>query len=369
MSVPAYHNFGLKAAHEEYASTLLPSGESFIVLHDYPPPRVEMLWRQFLGRIDCPAHYDAPEFFLEPYWAQKGPFAVLAIDSGRVIGVLTGLHLKGSVESGVASRPQIRTDDAADAFLAADLLAQGLLQEAGREKLITVFSWSWLPLPAFERRGFLRCDLEGDVVLDLCMGADALFKQFNESRRRNIRLAIKNEIDVSEATTPEDTQAYWRVYSTWRQTERKSIRHNQSFATIEKVHSMRENHRRFLARYKGQVIAATGLRFLSRGLVEYSNNCSLDEFMYLRPNDLLFWRTIQWACEHGFSKYCLGGASPFHRRSGGTVVPIYRYRLDRTFLHREDLKDKLLANARILRSEMGQRVRGLLGKMRHPKAS
>jgi CelD/BcsL family acetyltransferase involved in cellulose biosynthesis len=70
--------------------------------------------------------------------------------------------------------------------------------------------------------------------------------------------------------------------------------------------------------------------------------------MYLRPNDLLIWRTIEWACQQGFTKYCLGGAHSFLRKSGGSIVPICRYRLDRTFLHRRDLKENIRARARSL---------------------
>src|SRR5215475_8540008 len=322
--------------------------DTFLILHDYPSPEVDKLWREFLNRVDCPSHYDAPEYFLEPYWIGKRPFAVLAIDnSGRVIGVLTGLHLRGRVVCGLPARPQIRTDDTSSAILASDRLAEGLLQEAGREKLIAVFAWSGLSLPGFQRRGFLCREFAGDIVLDLRMGTDNLFKQLHESRRRNIRNAIRNGVEVSEATTPEDTAAYWRVYSAWRRTARKVIRHDHSFARIERVHSLRANHRRFLARYNGQVIAATGIRFLKGGLVEYANNCSLNEFMHLRPNDLLMWRTVQWACEQGFPKYSMGGADSFHRRSGGTVVPVCRYRLDRTFLHRHDFKESIRARARL----------------------
>ena len=344
----------------------LPDGRSFLVLHDYPPPHVESLWRQFLAGIDSPSHYDAPEYFREPYWAGKKPFAVLALDQGRVIGVATGLHGKDGVECGLPSRPQIRVDENGDAALASDILAAGLLQESGEKKLITIFAWCWVPLAGLERRGFLRRELEGDVVLDLRIGADAVYKGFHDNRKRNIRAALKNGIEVSEAVTQEDLAEYWSVYSVWRQTERKKIQHNHSFATIEKVHGMRENHRRFLARYKGKVVAATGLRFLQHGLIEYANNCSLDEFMQYRPNDLLVWRTIEWACQQGFTKYSLGGAHPFLRKSGGSVVPIIRYRLDRTFLHRHDLKEKAQAKARSLLDGAppgaARVIRKLLGK-------
>jgi hypothetical protein len=338
----------------------------FLIVHDFPPSEIEALWREFLGRVEFPAHYDTPEFLREPYWVGNNPFAVLAFADSKIVGVLTGLHEGDEVVSGLQSRPQICLDQRVDAVLTTDILAEGLLCEAGGANLITVYSWASTPLPSFHQRGFLVRELEGNVVLDLSAGAQALFDNFAKNRRRDIRLAIRNGIEVSEEATDKDLQAYWEVYSAWRKTERKQIHHNRSFASIEKVHHMRGNHRRFLARYQGKVIAAAGIRFCPHSMIEYANNCSLDEFMKLLPNDLLLWRTMEWACEQGFKRYSLGGAHPFLRKWGGTVIPIYRYRLDRTLFHRHDLKENIAGKARNVLGRMSlpvqARIRKVLGK-------
>lgn len=343
-----------------------PDKARFLILHDFPGPGIEALWREFLGRVAFPAHYDTPEFFLEPYWMDNHPFAVLAFADSKIVGVLTGLHEGEEVVSGLPSRPQVCLDQKADEVLTTDILAEGLLREARGVNLITLYSWVSTPLPAFQQRGFGVREMEGNVVLDLSAGAQALFDNFAKNRRRDIRLAIRNGIEVSEATTAEDLQAYWEVYSAWRKTERKQIHHNLSFASIEKVHHMRGNHRRFLARYQGKVIAAAGVRLCTGGLIEYANNCSLDEFMKLLPNDLLVWRAIEWSCQHGFKRYSLGGAHPFLRKWGGTVVPIYRYRLDRTLFRRHDLKESIAGTARNLVRRMPlplqRRIRKVFGK-------
>jgi hypothetical protein len=217
-----------------------------------PSDRALLVQYKFLDRIDSPSYYDAPEYFLEPYWAGKRPFVVLALYENQVVGVLSGLHSEAATGCGVLSRPQVRIDEKLDSLFPSDLLAEGLLREAGRDKLITVYAWNWVPLEGFEQRGFLRRELEGNVVLDLHLGPGAIYKGFHENRKRNIRAAFKNGIEISEATTPEDLMAYWEVYSRWRQTKRKNITHNLSFATIEKVHHLRHNHRRFLARFWGK---------------------------------------------------------------------------------------------------------------------
>ena len=349
-------------------NTAAAGGGHFVVVHDFPPPSLEAAWREFLTRAESPEQYDAPEFFLEPYWKGSNPFAILAFDGDKIIASATGLHTAGMVTSGLASRPQICMAKDADATLASNLLIDGLLQEAGTSKLITVYGWEWTPLPAFSQRGFRTLKLGGDVVLDLRAGADAVYKKFHENRKRNIKAAIKNGIEVSEAKTPEDLAAYLEVYSAWLGTTRKKIHMNPNFSAVAKTHEMPENHRRFLARHQGRVIAASGVRFLRGGLLVYAGNCSYDRSIHLRPNDLLIWKSIQWACEQGFSKYSLGGAHPFLLKCGGTIVPIYRYRLDRTFLRRHELKEGVSKAARVLVGKMPAPVETAIRRvLRKPK--
>jgi hypothetical protein len=348
---------------EDFSAQSSGHPQRFLILHEFPPPDLERAWRECLTRVEAPAHYESPEYFLEPYWAGNNPFAVLAFSGSKIIGVVTGLHKGGEVVSGLPSRPQICIDPSADETLAIGILADGLLKEAGSSKLITLYSWASRALPAFERRGYRLREVGEVVVLDLSAGAQALFDNLAKNRRRDVRLAIRNGIEVSEETTAEDLQDYWEVYSAWRKTERKQIHHNRNLASIEKVHHMRGNHRRFLARREGKVIAAAGVRFHTGGMIEYANNCSLDEFIKLLPNDLLVWRVIEWACEHGFRRFSLGGAHPFLRKWGGTVIPIYRYRLDRTLFRRHDLSESLAKTARNLLARIPAPIQGRIKKM------
>jgi hypothetical protein len=72
-------------------------------------------------------------------------------------------------------------------------------------------------------------------------------------------------------------------------------------------------------------------------MIEYAANSSLVEDLKLNPNDLLQWRVVEWACANGYKRYSLGGAHLFSRKMGGTIVPVYRYRFDRTWLRRHEL--------------------------------
>jgi hypothetical protein len=151
--------------------------DEVVVLHEFPSSDIERLWRDSLLRMGCPAHYDSPDFFLEPSWAGKRPFAILALHEGEVVGVLTGLNEGHCVISGLQSRPQLCMNTTADATTAGSSLARGLLAEASSAELLTVYSW--FPLNAFESYGFKCRRCEGCVVLDLTKSPETLFRQLN----------------------------------------------------------------------------------------------------------------------------------------------------------------------------------------------
>jgi|SRR5258708_8329190 Acetyltransferase (GNAT) domain len=336
---------------------------SFEILHEFPSPETERVWREFLTRAEVPSHYDSPEFFLDPFHTR--PFAVLARKDGQVRGVLTGSHQGRTVVSGLPSRPQILVEST-DTPATLDSLAQGLLAEGRNSDLITIYTWSWRDLPPFADRRFRRRQLLGNVVLDLTRGADALFKDFTKDRRRNIRYAEKNGVEVREAATQQDIIDAHAVYTAWRGTERKKVKGDWSFESFEAAVRLKNNRRLFLATFEGEIIAINIFRFFPGGLFESAANSSLDEFIHLKPNDLLQWRGIQWACAQGLRRHSLGGAHQFLLRFGGPVVPIFRYRLDRTLLRRHDLREGVEDSARSLlrRAPAGvnRTVRKLMGK-------
>ena len=335
----------------------------FRILHQFPGADEETAWREFLNRLELPSHYNAPEFFLEPYWEQKAPFAIMAIQGGRIAGVLTGIHKGDEVECGRPSRPQFCVDGTAPQSAVEATLFRGLLKETGSAKLITVYSWSSLATP--ERFGF-RCRLlDGNVVVDLSKGIEALWQGNEAHRRRNIRMAIKKGLIACEAATSKDFDECYEIYRQWRQTARKKL-HGEDlpYEQLQRAWGLTANRRLFIVRFADKAIAVSCFRFFPRGWMEYAENHSLDEFLSLKPNDLAMWRATEWACQHGLKTFSLGGTDRFHRGSGGSIAPIYRYRLDRTLMRRHDLREKLVDMRRAIAAKipapMKNKIRSLL---------
>jgi hypothetical protein len=334
---------------------------NYLVLSDFPEPHIEAAWRSFLQDADMPSHYCAPEFFREPFWDGKSPLAVLALHEGKVVGVATALQDGREFTCGLACRPQICLPKGPRREEAESALVLGILSEAGSSELVSIYSWTGLESPL--SLGFRRAETEGAVVLDLTKGPDALFREFSMDKRRNIRFSIKNGVEVTRATTHEDLLDFYDVYLAWRGTDRKEIEGSQiPFSTFERAFALTENRLVLMARHAGKIIATNTFRFYAGGLFESAANYSRPESMHLKPNELLQWRGIEWACRNKMQRHSLGGTHTFLRGFGKTIAPVYRYRLDRTFLRQHDLRDTVSDWRKRMPKPVKQQVRRVFAK-------
>jgi hypothetical protein len=324
---------------------------TWTILHQYPSNDVKEHWCKFLTAADFPTHYVSPEYFLEPFFRDKDPFAILAWHEGKIVGVLTGLHDGHEVICGQSCRPQACFDKATDPTIAAELLIAGLREEARSAFLITLYTYS--PIDRFLAHAYHCEKNEGVVMLDLTNGPDFLRQQFSDNRRRGIKAAIKAGVEVGAATTFQEFQAYHKIYVNW--CARKNLVPT-SFDILEKAFRLTSNRRLFLAYFDGEVIAGVVVRHCPKGIIEYAANSSLLEKLHLKPNDLLHWRVIQWACREGYTSYSLGGTHQFLRKMGGTIVPVYRYRLDHTWFRRHERRETLQKSGMKIFRRMPQRL-------------
>jgi lipid II:glycine glycyltransferase (peptidoglycan interpeptide bridge formation enzyme) len=179
-------------------------------------------------------------------------------------------------------------------------------------------------------------------MLDLARGPEALFRKFSENKRTNIKKAIKLGVSVDVAKNRDDITAFYAIYVDWSRRKGLSIVGEDEF---QETFALSGNRRLWLARFDGQIVAGVVVRYFPGGMMEYAANSSLQNALRLRPNDLLHWRAIEWACAEGMTKYSLGGTHLFLRKFGGEVVPTTRHRWDLSFLRRHTLGDWLTEHA------------------------
>jgi hypothetical protein len=339
---------------------------SYEIFTGYPDEERARKWNEFLERASFAAHYVTPNFFVDPFVRGGRRFAVLALDEEKVTGVVTGVFDGRKIASGLNVRPQMALDKTADRLKTVAGLCEGL-KAAGGAHLEAAEIFSWEPVAEFRELGFQEREYAGEqgtVVLDLSKGADALFKEFSQTRRNELRRALKrNEVQISEVETLEELRELYQIHREWN--ARKG-NEPDSFEDFEFAWRQKDYRRIFVAKFEGRIIAGSFYRFCRGGVIEYAANNSLAEFQKLRPNDLLGWHSIRWACENGFSLYSMGGAHLFLRRFGGAVHSTYRYKMDLTRLKIHNLKETVsdlgIKTYKSLPLPVREKIKTVLGK-------
>jgi hypothetical protein len=326
-----------------------------------PPSNVCGAWLGFLDRADVATHYTSPAYFDEPQLRGRNPFAILIYERGCIAGVITGTIIGDRVQSGLSVRPQISVGRVVDRADIIRPLVAGL-RLLSYNRCVTVYSWS--AEDPFD--GYVRTPQDGVVMIDLQMGAAAIFKEFSDKQgvRRAIRKAISSGVKVEMTSTVDDVAEFYAVYLDWA--KRKGIP-STPLPDFQEQFSLTSNRRLFVARLSGNIIAGSVVRMHVGGLIEYSGNSSLEQYQAIRPNDLLQWRIIEWACQEGLRSYSLGSSHFFLRKFGRTIAPIYRYQLDQTRFHRYQSQERLINEARRIWHLVPERLRVEINSLRYSR--
>ena len=309
-----------------------------IILTSMPDGELADRWNEFAAGAPFATHYVTPNYFTDPY-IRGSRFAVLAEDDDREIAaVLTGVVDGERVISGMFSRPQMVFRRGIDRSQAVAALVEGITQISEPAKLVEMYSWEPMPEIADHSMQMRPSNETTSVVmLDLADGADAIFAKFSQTRRNEIRKAVKQGlVEVKELETDQELAEIYRIHCDWNERKGNSP---DSFEQMRTAVSQTENRRVFIAKANGKVVAGSFYRFCPNGVVEYAANFSMPEYQKLRPNDLIGWHAIKWACEGGFSHFSMGGSHLFLRRFGGEVLQTYRYRRDRSLFKMHDLRE------------------------------
>lgn len=296
-------------------------------------------WGEFLRNAPFATHYVTPDFFVDPFAGRGEKFAILAVDGDRIDAVMTGVKVDNKIVSGMAVRPQTAFRDRGDRTSASSALIRGLASHAVEaDELITFHSWELIDgLKSFGYSHEAAAGADRVVMLDLAKGADALFKEFSERRRTDLRKTMKQgKLEVKLLESKGELAELYEIHKDWNERKGNTPDEFESFGAM-----LTSDHRAtFIAINEGKIVAGTYLRFCDGAVVEYAANNSLTEFQKLRPNELLGWKAIEWACERGFTKFSLGASHPFLARYGGVLFSSHRYQLDRTFLKRHAMRER-----------------------------
>jgi len=167
-------------------------------------------------------------------------------------------------------------------------------------------------------------------VLNLDQPVEDIWKSFDKKVRNNIRKAEKFHAKVVEGNK-KDLEEFYRLYVNTMKKLGSPPHSLDFFDNVFKYCS--KNVKLLFAAHDNKKIAAS-IFFLHKKKIYYWKNVSDEEYLYLRPNDLILYKMIEWGQKNNFKSFDFGrtrmhsGGFLFKKRWGGKMKELnYYYRV------------------------------------------
>lgn len=148
-------------------------------------------------------------------------------------------------------------------------------------------------------------------TLDLGQGEEQVFSKYRDNTKRNIKKALKNNVQVEIHRSPESVREYYLLHCLTR--KRQGLP-PQPFYFFENI------YQHIISKNLGFVVLASHQKKIVSGAVYfhfgkkviYKFGASDMAFQHLRANNLVMHHAIQWSIQNGYRQFCFGRTEPFH---------------------------------------------------------
>jgi peptidoglycan pentaglycine glycine transferase (the first glycine) len=148
---------------------------------------------------------------------------------------------------------------------------------------------------------------EAGLVLDLSQGPDLLLRKMRRTTRNNIRIAQDRGVTICDADE-NDLDNFYRLLGVTSRRRDFQIPTKAYYLELWRLLEPGGHIKMFKAEYEGEV--QSFLLVIPFGdSVEVMNFVWIGDKRWLRPNELLFWRAIEWSIGKGFHKFDFGGTN------------------------------------------------------------
>lgn len=232
--------------------------------------------------------------------------------NGESFGIVQGTYsryLGFGMTLKVMRGPIVDAETKENSQLVRSLLKE--LEDYGKRKRIIhaqiLVPESWQLQEVFHKMGYASVRIENEYAVNLEGGVDKLWKSIDHNKRRNIKKAMKEGVEVVQSHNYEDLRTFISMYEATGKRRGFSTYRPSWFEAMWKTFKP-ELSTVFLAYWKGKSVS--GVYIVIYGKIVYALSAgSRTEGWEVRPNDILHWKAMEWACQNGYSKYDMGTVS------------------------------------------------------------
>jgi hypothetical protein len=193
----------------------------------------------------------------------------------------------------------------------------------------------------FHKMHYISAGKSNEYIVSLEEGTQKLWMNIHHNKRRNVKKALEQGVEIVHSHKDEDLKTFYSLLENSAE-HRGFIPYPHSwFETIWKIYNP-ELSKVFLAHWKGKRVS--GVFVVIQGKTVYALGAgSVAEGWAVRPNDLLHWKVMEWACENGYLKYNMGGVDEPPPTERSTKWGIWRWKREwKGNLERSEIFDKII---------------------------
>ena len=161
--------------------------------------------------------------------------------------------------------------------------------------------------------------------VDLGKSVEELWMKIAHNKRRNIKKAQNQGVEVVASDSEKDLESFYEMHALAGK-RAGFIPHSFSyFGSFLKVFGVFGKAKVFLAIFEGKPVA--GVFVVVHGDTAYALGAgSREEVWQVRPNDILHWKAMEWACNNGLSYYHMGYVSEPPPTEGSDGWGLWRWK-------------------------------------------
>ncbi len=159
--------------------------------------------------------------------------------------------------------------------------------------------------PVLESMGYTISEVANFYEVGLRKDEDALWKSIAHNKRRNIKKAQELHAEVVQLKSHDALVSFYEMYKASSERVGFGAYSFNYFDSYLRIFGANDKSRIFLTILNNQPVA--GVFVVVHGDTAYALAAgSRKDVWQVRPNDLLHWKAMQWACSEGLSWYHMG---------------------------------------------------------------
>lgn len=273
------------------------------------PPREE--WESFLAKLvsgNLQQSFDYGEV-MKMSGPHKRVIRLLASKRGSAVGLVQavfyrklGFAVRLDAGGGYGFGPVVSLKD--EEHILRELLSS-LEKSATKNRVLEGFVFRPESDQVLESMGYAISLVVHSYKVDLQKCVEELWKSIAHNKRRNVKKAQEQGVEVKQLNNYDALVSFYEMYETSSERVGFLAYSFNYFNSYLRVFGARDKVRVFLTIFEGQPVA--GVFVVVHGDTAYALAAgSRKNAWQVRPNDILHWKAMEWACSKGLSWYHMG---------------------------------------------------------------